>query len=67
MDYTLAPEYRLLQRTIREFVDAEIAPIAAQIDAEDHIPQSLIRKMGDGRLFRLAFLALNMAAVGPAS
>lgn len=55
MDYTLPPEYRLLQRTIREFVDAEIAPIAAQMDADDHIPQSLIRKMGAAGFFGLPF------------
>jgi acyl-CoA dehydrogenase len=55
MDYTLAPEYRLLQRTIREFVDAEIAPIAAQIDHEDRTPQSLICKMAAAGLFGLPF------------
>jgi alkylation response protein AidB-like acyl-CoA dehydrogenase len=55
MDYTLPPEYRMLQRTIREFVDAEIAPIAAQIDREDCTPPSLVRKMTQAGMFGLPF------------
>jgi len=55
MDYTLPPEYRLLQRTIREFVDAEIAPIAAQIDQDDRTPQALIQKMAAAGMFGLPF------------
>lgn len=55
MDYTLPPEYRMLQRTIREFVDAEIAPIAAQIDREDCTPPSLVRKMAQAGMFGLPF------------
>ncbi|HUS16418.1 MAG TPA: acyl-CoA dehydrogenase family protein [Chloroflexia bacterium] len=55
MDYTLPPEYRLLQRGIREFIDAEVAPIAAQIDRDDCTPPSLVRKMADAGLFGLPF------------
>jgi alkylation response protein AidB-like acyl-CoA dehydrogenase len=55
MDYTLPPEYRMLQRTIREFVEAEIAPIAAQIDREDCTPPSLVRKMAQAGMFGLPF------------
>ena len=55
MDYTLPPEYRMLQRTIREFVDAEIAPIAAQIDRDDCTPPSLVRKMAQAGMFGLPF------------
>ncbi|MGI8588082.1 MAG: acyl-CoA dehydrogenase family protein [Chloroflexia bacterium] len=55
MDYTLPAEYRLLQRTIREFVEAEIVPIAEQIDREDRTPQSLICKMAEAGMFGLPF------------
>ena len=55
MDYTLAPEYRLLQRTIREFVDTEIAPVAAQIDLEDRTPPWLIQRMAEAGFFGLPF------------
>lgn len=55
MDYRLPPEYRLLQRTLREFVAAEIAPIAAQIDLEDRTPPWLIARMAAAGLFGLPF------------
>src|SRR5438105_4715021 len=55
MDYTLPPEYRLLQRTMREFVEQEIAPIAAQIDADDRTPPWLIGRMAEAGLFGLPF------------
>ena len=55
MDFTLPPEYRLLQRNIREFVEAEIAPVAAQIDREDQTPPELIEKMAAAGLFGLPF------------
>src|ERR687887_277522 len=55
MDYTLPPEYRLLQRTIREFVEGEVAPIAAQIDREDRTPQELVEKLAASGIFGLPF------------
>ena len=55
MDYTLPAEYRLLQRTIREFVETEIVPVAAQIDLEDRTPPWLIRRMADAGFFGLPF------------
>ena len=55
MDFTLPPEYRLLQRSLREFVDAEIAPGAAQLDVEDRTPDALIRKLAAAGLFGLPF------------
>ena len=55
MDFTLPPEYRLLQRSIREFVEAEIAPVVEQIDVEDKTPPEVIRKMAEAGLFGLPF------------
>lgn len=55
MDYTLPAEYRLLQRTVREFVEAEIVPIAEQIDREDRTPQLLICRMAEAGMFGLPF------------
>jgi alkylation response protein AidB-like acyl-CoA dehydrogenase len=51
MDVELPEEIRLLQRTIRGFVDDVLAPCAKEIEDNDEIPQALITKMGEAGLF----------------
>ncbi|MDP3936917.1 MAG: acyl-CoA dehydrogenase family protein, partial [Deltaproteobacteria bacterium] len=46
-DFYLNEEQRALQRTLREFVAKEIAPIAARCDAEERFPVELFKRMGD--------------------
>ncbi len=36
----------LLRKSAREFVEKEIAPIAADIDVQDRFPEEILRKMG---------------------
>ena len=45
-DFYLSDEQRELQRSLREFVAKEIAPIAAQCDADEHFPLDLFPKLG---------------------
>jgi alkylation response protein AidB-like acyl-CoA dehydrogenase len=51
MDVELPEEIRLLQRTVRSFVDDALAPCAKEIEEKDEIPRDLIAKMGDAGLF----------------
>src|SRR6266850_7501054 len=51
MDTELPEEIRLLQRTIRGFVDDVLAPCAKEIEEKDEIPRALIAKMGEAGLF----------------
>jgi alkylation response protein AidB-like acyl-CoA dehydrogenase len=51
MDVELPEEIRLLQRTIRGFVDDVLAPCAKEIEDNDEIPRALITKMGEAGLF----------------
>jgi alkylation response protein AidB-like acyl-CoA dehydrogenase len=46
-DFYLSDEQRELQRTLREFVIKEIAPIAAACDAEERYPVELFPKLGE--------------------
>jgi butyryl-CoA dehydrogenase len=46
-DFYLSDEQRELQRTLREFVTKEIAPIAAACDAEERYPVELFPKLGE--------------------
>ena len=55
MDFTLAKEQEFLQRTVREFCEREVVPIADQIDQQDKIPEELISKMAKLRLFGIPY------------
>lgn len=45
-DFYLSDEQRELQRTLRDFVSKEIAPLAAACDAEERYPVALFPRLG---------------------
>ncbi|HEX6221434.1 MAG TPA: acyl-CoA dehydrogenase family protein [Acidimicrobiia bacterium] len=49
------PEHDLLRRTVREWVEAEIAPHVAEWEAEGDFPNDLFRRAGELGLLGLAF------------
>src|SRR6267378_1376511 len=51
MDAELPEEIRLLQRTVRGFVDDVLASRAKEIEEKDEIPRALIARMGEAGLF----------------
>jgi len=53
MDFELTEEQKLLQSTIREFADKEIAPGAARIDKTGEFPAEEIKKIAGLGLFGL--------------
>ena len=54
MDFTFTEEQQMLRETVRDFVNAEVKPLAAQIDKEKKIPQSLLDQIRE-----LGFLGVN--------
>ncbi len=56
-DFYLSDAQRELQRTLRDLVEKEIAPIAAACDAGEHYPVELFEKLGN-----LGFLGLRFPA-----
>ncbi len=46
MDFSFSSEQKLFQKTIREFCEKEIKPIASKIDKEEYFPFELYKKMG---------------------
>jgi len=46
VDFNLTSEHKLFQKTIREFCEKEIKPLAEKIDKEEHFPKELYKKMG---------------------
>ena len=53
--FQFSEEQLMLRDMVREFVNAEIKPIAHQIDEEEKIPRELINKMRDLGLMGTAF------------
>jgi len=55
MDFTLDSEHRMLQEMIRDFVEKEVKPRAAEVDREHKFPREAIEQMGP-----LGLLGLNV-------
>lgn len=51
MDFSLTQEQLILQRTVSEFTQKEIEPVAPKIDHEGKLPDNLIKKMAELGLF----------------
>lgn len=47
LQFQLGETYDLLRDSVYQFAQKEIAPLAAQIDEENHFPNQLWRKLGD--------------------
>lgn len=55
MDFEFTEEQEMLRSMVRDFTNAEIRPLAAKIDAEEKIPEELIKKLGKVGLLGTAF------------
>ncbi|XP_008547611.1 short-chain specific acyl-CoA dehydrogenase, mitochondrial [Microplitis demolitor] len=51
---SLPETHRMLQKTVRDFAEAELKPIAGQLDKEHKYPAEQIRKMGELGLMSIA-------------
>jgi len=47
MHFDLPDDHRLLQETVRDFAQQEIAPVAADLDREKRFPYEIVAKMGE--------------------
>lgn len=55
MDFQLSEEHLLIQRTVREFAEKEIAPRAEDIDASDKFPADLFQRMAELGILGIPF------------
>lgn len=55
MDPDLPEELRLLQRTVREFVETRLRPHEREIEERDEIPRALLTEMAGLGLFAIGF------------
>ncbi len=54
MDYEIPESLRLMQETIRRFVNQDLGPLSQQVEDEDHIPEGVVQKMRELGLFGLS-------------
>jgi short-chain 2-methylacyl-CoA dehydrogenase len=55
MSWELSDEHELLRKTVREFAEAEIAPMAGTWDRDHHFPVDVVEHMGELGLFGIVF------------
>ncbi len=55
MDFELTDEQELIREAVREFAEAEVAPIAAELDRDHRFPSELLPKMADLNLMGMPF------------
>src|ERR1700739_2614499 len=57
MDFDLSPEHELIRRTVREFAQGEVAPVAEELDRTKRFPYEIVRKLGELNLMGIPFPA----------
>jgi short-chain 2-methylacyl-CoA dehydrogenase len=55
MNFDLDPDQQQLQARVREFAQAEVAPIAEQLDRDGKFPTALFKKLGDLGVMSIPF------------
>jgi short/branched chain acyl-CoA dehydrogenase len=55
MDFDLSPEHELIRRTVREFAEGEVAPVAEQLDRDKAFPYEIVAKLGALNLMGIPF------------
>jgi alkylation response protein AidB-like acyl-CoA dehydrogenase len=47
VNFDLSPEHELVRRTVREFAESRVAPVAAELDREHRFPYDLVAELAD--------------------
>src|SRR4030088_1217530 len=55
MDFDLSPDHELIRRTVREFAEGEVAPVAEELDRTKSFPYEIVRQRGKLNLMGIPF------------
>jgi short/branched chain acyl-CoA dehydrogenase len=55
MDFDLSPDHELIRRTVREFAEGEVAPVAEELDRTKAFPYEIVQKLGELNLMGIPF------------
>ena len=55
MDFDLSPDHELIRRTVRDFAEQEVGPVAEELDREKRFPYEIVAKLGELGLMGIPF------------
>jgi short-chain 2-methylacyl-CoA dehydrogenase len=55
MDFDLSPDHDLIRRTVRDFAEQEVAPVAEELDREKRFPYEIVAKLGELGMMGIPF------------
>jgi short-chain 2-methylacyl-CoA dehydrogenase len=55
MDFDLSPDHELIRRTVREFAEGEVAPVAEELDRTKAFPYAIVAQLGELGLMGIPF------------
>ncbi len=55
MDFDLPPDHELIRRTVRDFAEGEIAPVAEELDRTKAFPYAIVAQLGELGLMGIPF------------
>jgi short/branched chain acyl-CoA dehydrogenase len=55
MDFDLSPDHELIRRTVREFAEGEVAPVAEELDRTKSFPYEIVEQLGKLNLMGIPF------------
>ncbi len=55
MDFDLSPDHELIRRTVREFAEGEVAPVAEELDRTKAFPYEIVAQLGKLNLMGIPF------------
>ncbi len=55
MDFDLSPDHELIRRTVREFAEGEVAPVAEELDRTKSFPYEIVKQLGALNLMGIPF------------
>jgi short/branched chain acyl-CoA dehydrogenase len=55
MDFDLSSDHELIRRTVREFAEGEVAPVAEELDRTKSFPYEIVAKLGALNLMGIPF------------
>src|SRR3954449_13073834 len=55
MDFDLSSDHELVRRTVPEFGEGEVAPVAEELDRTKSFPYEIVRKLGELNLMGIPF------------
>src|SRR3984893_9604925 len=55
VEFDLSPDHKLIRRTVREFAEGEVAPVAEELDRTKAFPYRIVQQLGSLNMMGIPF------------